>query len=61
MTEQIDTPKLHTLLKLNGLEELLNSIDIEHVKDHNIKVILRTIKHSIQTLHEEITSDIAKY
>lgn len=58
MTKSIDTPHLYALIKLNGVEELINSIDIESVVDHNIKVILRTIQHSIQSLYNELASDI---
>jgi malate/lactate dehydrogenase len=41
-------------LTTNGVEKTLNTIDIEDVEDHTLKIILRTLKHSLERLHEEL-------
>lgn len=58
MSSQIDNSELYSLFKLNPIEDIIENIDIEKVKDHNIKVILRTIKYSISALHQELATEI---
>lgn len=61
MSSQIDNSELYSLFKLNPIEDLIENIDIEKVKDHNIKVILRTIKYSISALHQELSTEMKEH
>lgn len=48
----ISNGKLKFLLENMQTLDALNSIDVESLEDHSVKVICRTIIHSVDTLNQ---------
>lgn len=54
----IKTCDLQKIMATNiSIENVLDSIDIESIEDHTIKVICRTIKTSIEILKQHISEN----
>ena len=49
---KISNAKLKFLLENMHVMDALNSIDIEQIEDHTVKVIYRTIHHSVEMLDQ---------
>jgi len=45
---------LASIAKESSIEELLKAVNINEVQDFTVKMILRTISHAIDRLHEEL-------
>lgn len=46
--------RLAELAKDSTIEELLSRVEINEVHDFTVRMILRTISHAIDRLHEEL-------
>jgi HEPN domain-containing protein len=50
----LDLSEFSDYLKTHSIEELLENVEIDKVDDHVIRLILRTIKFSLERLDEEL-------
>ena len=52
MKNTISNQQLKFLRENMALTDILNSVDIDSIEDHTVKVIYRTIHHSVEMLDQ---------